>query len=122
MKLAIGGAALAAALMLGASPAAAQKPDQDALCFVAVSAFFGQISSQRLDLPAEMIEQVKVSMGFYAGRLTQRFPGPRLAPALAAARPAAFAMPADQQRDLLSNCIASFQAEIRTVVEATKEK
>ena len=121
--MAIGAAAAAAVLLLaGASPAAAQKPDQDALCFIATSAFFGQISSGKANVPPEMAEQVKVSMGYYGGRLTGRFPAARLNTELRTARSAAFAMPAEEQRTLLANCLAGFQTQLRTLIDASKEK
>ena len=120
MKMMAMGAAAVAALLMSAAPAAAQAADPDALCFVAVSSFFGQISNQKATVTPAMADQTKVAMGFYAGLLTQRLSGPELAPAIRLAKTTTFAMPLEEQKALLSGCIEQFQGELRTLVEASK--
>jgi len=113
-------ATCATALLMAASPAAAQKADQDTICFVAVSSFLTQLSEKTEPVDPTMVDSTKVAIGFYVGRLTQRFPGALLAPEISAAKKATFALPLDEQKKLLMSCMGTFQGELRKLVEASK--
>lgn len=130
MKVMTIGAATVAALLASATPAAAQKTaapaaatDTDAMCFMSASSFLAMLKSRPDGVPTEMREisdNLHRALGFYTARLTQRFPGARLAPVLSAASHAYFELPSDKTAGIASDCLDAINPELTKVVEALK--
>ena len=114
------GIVLAAALM--PLPAAAQaSADKDAMCFVAMTALLGRLSDHPDQAAPDMPDRLQRGIGFYTGRLTQRYPGPELATQIKGAAPAVFALSFRQQMDLVEDCDGQFRSALTRLVAAVQE-
>jgi hypothetical protein len=102
----------------GARPAA----DHDAMCFIAMTALLGRLTDKPDQAPADMPKRLQRGIGFYTGRLTQRYPGAELAAQVKGAGPALFAMTFRQQMDLIDECTRVFDAAFARLVVAVDIK
>jgi hypothetical protein len=121
----MGGAAIAAMLMMGAAPALAQKADPDALCVVAVEDLMGQLDAQRATIdPAEMQKTMKGLDGaliFYSGTLLARVPAAQLAPLFVAARAEYKTIAPAQRPDRAMACARALGPALRKIATAMGE-
>lgn len=116
-------AGMAAALILGASPAMAQKADPDAVCLAALTFALQDLANTPEPWNDEVKQwelSLRFSMGFYAGSLAARFRADQLQSQFAAAL-TEYSPPPDREQKQLVDCINSAEGPLFDKIRAPLE-
>ena len=116
------GAAIAAAMLLGATPAAAQrKADPDAVCLIAItitlSQYHNNVASVSEDTKAA-IRYFENALHFYTGKLAARYSEAQLGPVVKAAYAEFDALPAADKPQRSADCMLAEGATLKTIAAA----
>jgi hypothetical protein len=124
MKMMALGVAALTALMAGASPAAAQQADADAVCFIAVTTTVAQAQGNLDKMPEDVRPTIKYFEGalhFYAGKLTARYSAAELGPVMKLADAEYRALERKDRSRRSADCVTGEKEPLMALANAVKD-